>query len=69
MVGFTDKQTAWRSHKPTSVFQNKESRLTSSYGKAQKILDFETLTRVIEPVNIGYVQSAYGFLVVIIRKL
>jgi hypothetical protein len=25
--GFTDTQTAWRSHKPTFTFLNKESRL------------------------------------------
>jgi hypothetical protein len=25
--GFTDTQTAWRSHKPPFIFQNKESRL------------------------------------------
>jgi hypothetical protein len=25
--GFTDTQTAWRSHKPTSFLQNKENKL------------------------------------------
>jgi hypothetical protein len=28
--GYTDTQTAWKSHKPTSIFQNKKMRLKRS---------------------------------------
>jgi hypothetical protein len=34
--GYTDTQTAWRSHKPSFIFQNKESGLKNSRNESMK---------------------------------